>query len=255
MLSRKQKRAWLIILVVVLLVVSVIWAAISSLDFSQPGRDVKFGVTFNHKYASQDLGLDWTEVYWAIINDLGVKDIRLAMPWDLVEQGNNEYNFTDWEWMIEQAAEKDINIILVIGRRTPRWPECHDPLWLEGLSKKAQEDELLEMLKRIVNHFKKYNNIVAWQVENEPLLDLFGRCPKADKELLAKEVELVRQLDERPIIITDTGQTGVRRLVWLTFWELPCIKSFGINLLVSGVILGHRLIIISKASILIINII
>ena len=203
---KKIGRKWVYSFVIILLTIALLWGVIGRLDFSQKGRPVKFGVTFSHQYASQNLGLDWTEVYWYIINDLGVKDIRLVVPWDVLEERKNEYNFTDWEWMIGEARKKDINIILTIGRRTPRWPECHDPVWLKNMSKSRQDKEVLNMLVKVVKHFREYRNIVAWQVENEPLLNLFGKCPKADKHLLKEEVDLVSHLDKRPIIITDTGE-------------------------------------------------
>ena len=236
-MGNKYIKKWIIVLVVVLALFSIIWAVISALDFS--GRqEVTFGVTFSHKYASQ-LGLDWTETYWAIINKLGVKNVRLAVYWDLIEEENNFFNLADYEWMVEEAAKKDVNIIMVIGRRTPRWPECHDPKWLASMDKEDQERELMEMLEKVVNHFKKYKNISVWQVENEPLLNLFGKCPPADKGLLAKEVALVRSLDTRPIMITDTGELSswdeaasladifgitMYRVVWNRFigvWRYP----------------------------------
>jgi len=205
-MTKKIERRIIFALIMIVAFLMFVWLIISSLDFSSKNKEVVFGVTFSHKYASQELGLDWTEVYWEIINNLGVKNIRLAAHWDLIEEDNGYYNFADFEWMIEEARKKDINIILAIGRRTPRWPECHEPSWLKDLSQEQQQAELLEMLKKMVEHFKKYENIKAWQVENEPLLDLFGECPKADLEFLKKEIELVKSLDERPVIVTDTGE-------------------------------------------------
>lgn len=203
-MAKRYIKKWVIAFIVGLLVISIIWAIISALDFSGQEK-VKFGVSFSHKYASE-LGLDWTEVYWAIINDLGVKDIRLAVHWDTIEEDDDFYNLTDFEWMVEEAAKRDINIIMAIGRRTPRWPECHDPAWIAGLTKEEIDRKVLDMLEVVVNHFKGYKNIKVWQIENEPLLDLFGKCPKADKKLLEQEVALVRSLDSRPIMITDTGE-------------------------------------------------
>ena len=233
-MRKKYHKKWVIVFVVVLIVMAVIWAIINALDFSQ-GKPVKFGVTFSHKFASQNLGLDWTEVYWAIINDLGVKDVRLAVPWDTVEEQDDFYNFTDFEWMVEQAEKRGINIIMAIGRRTPRWPECHDPRWLANLNEQKADQEILELLEQIVSHFKKYENILAWQVENEPLLDLFGECPKADKEFLEREVELVRSLDERPIMITDTGElsnwteaAGLADIFGVTMYKTVWNKFIGV---------------------------
>ena len=215
-MRKKYFKKWVMVFVVILIIMAVIWAIISALDFSQ-GKPVKFGVTFSHKFASQNLGLDWTEVYWAVINDLGVKDIRLAMPWDALEEQNGFYN------------------IMAIGRRTPRWPECHDPRWLANLSKQKTDQEILELLEQTVNHFKKYENISVWQVENEPLLDLFGECPKADKALLKQEVALVRSLDQRPIMITDTGElsswteaAGLADILGITMYKTVWNKFIGV---------------------------
>ncbi len=205
-MTNKIEQKIILGLIILLIVLMFAWLIISDLDFSSKDKPVNYGVTFNYKYASQELGLNWTETYWAIINDLGVKDIRLAMPWDLIEESNNQYNFTDFEWMVEEAQKKNINIVLAIGRRTPRWPECHIPIWAKRLDKNQQQKEVMELLVKIVKHFKKYKNIVAWQVENEPLLNLFGKCPAADFEFLKNEVALVKTLDQRPIIVTDTGE-------------------------------------------------
>ena len=205
-MNKRQKKVGLAALVGGLILFVIAWGIFTNLDFSQPGQPVTFGVSFSPKYASQTLGLNWTETYWAVINDLGVKNIRLAVPWDWVESGRDEFNFTDWDWMLEQAQKKKIKVILAIGRRTPRWPECHDPRWLAALNKSEQDTRLLLMLKKTVKHFKDYDNIVAWQVENEPLLNIFGECPKSDFNLLKQEISLVRSLDERPIIVTNSGE-------------------------------------------------
>lgn len=195
-----------IIFIILLFVFIIAWVIINRLDYSQPDRPVEFGVTFSHKYAAENLGLDWTEVYWAVLNDLQVKKIRLIAYWDTIEAADDQFNFNDLDWMLSQAAKKDVSVILVIGRRVPRWPECHEPDWLSGLDSAAQNKELLSLIKKIVTHCQKYDNITAWQVENEPYLNIFGECPESDESLLTQEVALVRELDGRPVVITDAGE-------------------------------------------------
>jgi hypothetical protein len=59
-----------------------------------------------------------------------------------------------------------------------------------------------------ITHFRHYQNIKAWQVENEPFFH-FGECPNKDHltdSFLQQEVTLVRSLDPRPILITDSGE-------------------------------------------------
>lgn len=234
----------LIIMLVLLLVLVAFWALINRLDYSERAGQVAYGATFSHKYAAEDLGLDWTAAYWAVINELGLKKIRLVAHWDMIEERNNEYNFNDLEWMISEAAKKNIEVVLAIGRRTPRWPECHDPRWLKNLSQAEQGAELLEMLGTVVKRFQKYENITAWQVENEPFLEVFGECPKVDRELLRREVAVVRALDERPIMMTDSGElsnwenaagladilgTTMYKVVWtplIGLWRYPLPPAF-----------------------------
>ncbi|MFH1890312.1 MAG: hypothetical protein ABIJ91_01960 [Candidatus Kuenenbacteria bacterium] len=202
----KLAKNWARILIILLILFITFWTIINRLDFTDKSKQIELGVTFSHKYASQSLGLDWTQVYWAIINDLGVKKLRLIAHWDEIEAGDEEYNFNDLDWMLGEAQKKDIQVILAIGRRTPRWPECHDPLWIKNLDKQKQDQKLLEMIEKTVLHFKKYDNIWAWQVENEPFLKVFGECPEPDYELLVREVNLVKSLDKRPVIVTDSGE-------------------------------------------------
>src|SRR3989339_698348 len=57
--------------------------------------------------------------------------------------------------------------------------------------------------------YSKNKNIVAWQVENEPFLSHFGDCPKLDSKFLDKEISLVKNMDSRNIIITDSGELSI----------------------------------------------
>ncbi len=116
------------------------------------------------------------------------------------------------DWKIQTADEKNAKVILAIGMKTPRWPECHIPEWAVGLSKEEQQKKILQMLEKIVLRYRDRDSLLAWQVENEPLFP-FGECPWEDKDFLKKEIGLVRLLDpNRPIIITDSGEFSL----WIT---------------------------------------
>jgi hypothetical protein len=77
--------------------------------------------------------------------------------------------------------------------------------------------EQLQMVEDVVLHFRSYDNIVMWQVENEPFLTTFGVCPDMPLSLFKQEVALVKSLDQRPILITDSGE--------LSFW----LKTAGVG--------------------------
>ncbi|MCX6760518.1 MAG: beta-galactosidase [Candidatus Nealsonbacteria bacterium] len=165
-----------------------------------------WGINFSQKHA-QNLGIDWKESYSALIDELGVRNIKLAVHWDLIEPRQGEYDFSDLDWQIKKAEEKEVNIVPIIGMKVPRWPECHVPQWAKNLSKEDQQKEISGMLKEIIERYKGSPSIKQWQVENEPLFS-FGECQWIDKDFLKKEIDLVKSLDEqkRPIIISDSGE-------------------------------------------------
>lgn len=167
--------------------------------------DIEWGVVFSKKMAI-DMGLDWKESYFAVLDDLKARAMRIPVYWQDIEPKENEYFFDDYDWMINEAEKRNIKLTLVIGRKVPRWPECHVPEWAESLEEKKQQEKVLEFLPKIVERYKKYPNLFAWQVENEPFLS-FGICPELDADFLDKEIDLVRSLDSaRPIVITDSGE-------------------------------------------------
>ncbi len=166
---------------------------------------VAFGVNFSQKH-SAGLGLDWRENYLALLDDLGVKKIKLLTHWDLLEPKRDYFSFDDLAWQINEAEKREVKIILVIGMKTGRWPECHIPDWANELEKKEQQERILKLIQETVLRYSKSKAVNVWQVENEPFFS-FGTCPWKSKDFLKQEVELVRSLDQtRPILVTDSGE-------------------------------------------------
>lgn len=168
-----------------------------------------FGVTFSTKFA-KELGLNWKEAYDATVEDLSVKNIRIPMYWDEIEKKEGEYDYSSYDYMLSKGEKNNVNFILSLGYRIPRWPECHFPGWVEVGNKEKREKQTLEYIKKTVNRYKGYNNIKYWQVENEPFLNTFGHCPKLDPEFLKEEIDLVKKLDNqsRPLIVSASGELG-----------------------------------------------
>lgn len=165
-----------------------------------------FGLTYSPRYARQ-LDLEPGMTFINILDSLKVKKVRLPVYWDEVEVFPGTFNFSAVDYYLNLAEQKGVKVILVLGYKQPRWPECFTPIWVSDLTKEAKEARILELVAKEVEHFKIYPNIEAWQVENEPLFT-FGKCDKRlDKiSLLKKEVAIVRNLDPRPILITDSGE-------------------------------------------------
>jgi hypothetical protein len=191
-------------------VVAVLAGAIYLIAFKPEPSRITYGMSFNTMYA-EELGLDWRETYDAILNDLGVKHLRLAAHWPMVESSRGTYNFEELDYQIDRAEESGADVILAVGRRLPRWPECHLPEWSKALSWEEQKEELRDYIEVVVSRYKERSHIIHWQVENEPYLSAFAfeHCGKLDEKFLIEEIELVRELDPtRPILVTDSGNLG-----------------------------------------------
>ena len=157
------------------------------------------------------------------------------MYWNDVEKVNDEFDFSNIKWQLDEAEKRNLNVILATGRKAPRYPECHEPLWWrESADKKLKEIELYEFIKKSIQELKSYNSIKIWQVENEPFFP-FGECEKSESRVIQDEVEIVRSLDARPILIQDSGEGGfwfpsyemadylgisMYRKIWYDFWKI-----------------------------------
>ncbi len=200
-----------------------------------------YGMSFNVMYA-RELGLDWQETYDAILDDLGVRRLRLAAHWNMVEPAEGEYNFSELDYQLEKAKAVGAEVILAVGRRLPRWPECHAPQWATKLELVERNEAQLSYMTKVIERYKDNQAVKYWQVENEPFLQAFAfeRCGDLDVEFLEKEIALVRSLDpNKPILITDSGNLGTwagaysrgdifGTSVYVHFWnpELGQFKTF-----------------------------
>jgi hypothetical protein len=170
-----------------------------------PNKKIIYGVTFSKSFAKY-LDLDWRQNYLAILDDLQVRYIRLPVYWNEIEPEKDLYNFEDLDWQVAEAEKRDARLILVLGRRQPRWPECHDPAWVEGSDYQLVRTKILNNIQQVVNRYKASKAVEIWQVENEPFLEFFGQCPKMSKKELQEEISLVKSLDKRKVLITDSGE-------------------------------------------------
>lgn len=178
-----------------------------NIPVTKENSNAKLGVTFSMRYAS-DIGLDWRAAYVATLDDLGAKKIRIPAYWDLVEPQDGKYDFADLDWQIEEAEKRNAEIILAVGQKVPRWPECFVPEYLKNDDTKRKE-KLVEFVHVVVERYKNAKAVKYWQIENEPFLK-FGVCPDLDATLLDREIAEARKTDpSRKIIVTDSGELSL----------------------------------------------
>lgn len=171
---------------------------------AEPSR-VTYGVTYVPSHARY-LGLDSRQTYLAILDDLRVPEVRLAAFWNEIEPQEGVWEFRELDWLLEEARKRGVRVMLAIGRKLPRWPECRVPQWAAALGAGDMEQAILAMLRETVLRYRSHPAVASWQVENEPLFS-FGNCPAPSLRFYDQEVSLVRRLDpSRPIVATDSGE-------------------------------------------------
>jgi len=202
--KKRFKFFFLLIIGLLLLVYVSLWL------FSFRYYPVDFGINFSPMYATS-LGLDWKEVYNAILIDLKPKYIRLSVPWDEIEREKGKYNYQDIDYLLAEAEKNNVKVTLVLGQKVPRWPECFFPDWSDNLSLAERKPLLFSYLEQTVKRYRNNPALEYWQVENEAFIKFkFGECDKFDPSSIIEEVNFVRSLDPgHKIIMTDSGEMSV----------------------------------------------
>lgn len=169
--------------------------------FTQRSKPLEIGVTFVPNYA-KFYGQDPKEVFTAMVDDMGFKRVRLVSYWSDIEKKRGTYDFRELDWQMKMAEERGLDVSLSLGLRQPRWPECHMPGWARDLPKEQWYPKLLNFTEATVNRYKDSPALKSYQLENEFLLDVFGKCPDHDRERLIDEFRFVKSLDSsRPLIV------------------------------------------------------
>ncbi|MEK7576519.1 MAG: cellulase family glycosylhydrolase [Patescibacteria group bacterium] len=167
-----------------------------------------WGITFAPQYM-EEFGIPWKEAYNAMLSELDVRHIRIPIYWSRVEPKEGQFVFDDYDYQLQKAEEVGARVVLGVGRKLPRWPECHEATWATDLEVEKKKKLILKYIEQVVNRYKDSQVLDAWQVENEPFLP-FGGCSLYDAKFLDEEIALVRSLDSRhPVLVTDSGELSI----------------------------------------------
>lgn len=168
-------------------------------------EQIVFGVSFSADYARY-LDLDPKKVFEKITGEWGFKYVRLSVQWNNVEKEKGKFDFSETDYFINEAQKNGMKVILAIGQKTPRWPECHIPVWAGELQNGEYKQALNNYISETVKRYKDNSALEMWQVENEPFLP-FGNCKVYSYTDLKAEVDLVKSLDKgHPLITSDSGE-------------------------------------------------
>lgn len=195
------------ILKIVILTAIIVYAFMWAFSFNQ--YDTELGISYSPGYA-QYLGLNSNETFDAILSDLHPSTIRLAAPWRIVEPENGVYDFTEIDSMIRKAGASGAKVVLTVGQKVPRWPECFIPSWAAALGRDEKKAMLMKYVEKTIRRYKDNPTIELWQAENEPFINFpFGECDAYERSFVEDEIALIRKLDpSRQIVVTDSGEVS-----------------------------------------------
>lgn len=199
----------------------------------------RFGTTFSTKELLRR-GLDWREAFDEMLN-LGLNAVRIGAYWSDIEPEQGHFNFSELDELLDKCSDANLQVVLTLGMKGPRWPEFHIPLWAQNFDEQSDSGDItgdkelcnqcLDYVEAVVRHVQGYKVrlceklwagephvrvplsypppsplqcITAFQIENEPLDKAGERRQIVNIDFVAQEADLVRRLDSglRPIVIT-----------------------------------------------------
>lgn len=165
-------------------------------------NDMILGASFSHRFLSY-LHINPAQAIEAY-KEVGLTWIRLGCYWDEIETTAGTYEVHVIEELLSYCDEHNIQVVLTIGMKAPRYPEYYIPSWLPQSSDDIRVQEAcLSFITKTVTHLKHHSSIRVWQVENEPRDPSGPHHMTISSIFLNKEIETVKQMDpERKIMVT-----------------------------------------------------
>ena len=208
-LSKRKKIALLLLVVFILVVFESLLLMLRFNRINKYKPEI-IGVSFSQIQAER-YGSDWRANYIAILDDLNFKQLRIPAYWNRIEASKGNYNFTELDWMVNEAGKRNANVTILVGQKNIRYPECFYPEWVDKTNTSKTSQDAVDMVKAVVQRYKNNKTVTAWQLENEFVLKSFGECPAnmLNGKQLKKELEALREIDSsRHVLISQSDQYG-----------------------------------------------
>lgn len=217
--KKRQRRPWKPLLLWSLLGLLILIAGYFLIGWPKVNENAKYGITWSKPYA-ESLGLNSRDGLGYMLEDVGVRRFRIPAYWSLTEPERGRYDFSWLDEQIELIDRYGGSVTLGIGARLPRWPECWEPEWTHELSPTERREAQLKYARDVYERYAEHPAIDSWQIENEVTFDVFANCEGLTNELVEKELQLIRGLEQsrppnlqRPVVTTESGEWST----WLSF--------------------------------------
>ncbi len=180
--------------------------------WSSRSTQTTYGITWSKTYADW-LGINSLVGLRATLDDLGVREFRIPAYWTEIEAKRGVFTFSWLDQQMDLIASRQGKVILSVGQKQPRWPECWVPEWAKKQSAEQRQASRLVYLNQVFQRYAHHPALLAWQVENEADF-AFGECEKVPRAFTMQEMDSMRQLEMKtfsvakrhPVYTTESGE-------------------------------------------------
>ncbi len=163
------------------------------------------GTTVDQDTAGR-LGLSQREMFDRM-KTMGFNTVRLGAYWNQIQpDGPQDARFETLDAQLKAAREAGLKVILTVGCKAPAYPEYYIPKWVDPKPSMLNvgddqtfRSHVLAFDRQVVEHVRGDDNVVMFQVENEPFnhagpgRQLYRITPG----LVGAEAVAIREADDR----------------------------------------------------------
>ena len=204
-------RIKIIVVLVVFVFISLMYGVAQWYIWSERSQPLTYGVSFIPDYAAS-LGTDPQKAMDALLG-IGVKNFRLVSYWSDAESTQGAYDFSQLDWQFQKAEQAHAHVILTLGLRQPRWPECHMPDWATNEPANTRQAQLQAYMTAVIDRYKASPALQSYQLENEFFLKGFGICDQIpgaeDRAHLVSEYNLIKKTDPNHQVIVGRSNNAL----------------------------------------------
>ncbi len=202
-----------------------------------PTNRVCFGTSFTPQYVEW-LGLDSKLVFDQCLN-FGFDLVRLGCYWSRIEKVEGVYDLSEIESLLTLCQARGQLVVLTVGMKAPHWPEFYVPQFYDQQNLANLEDKVLKFVSHCVEKLERYNCIAYLQIENEPLDPSGPDKLLVPLTILQQEIFRVRELTDKPIIVTLWGSDLIRRNLYPDVEKLE-VDVIGLDLYAKEAVVANQ---------------
>jgi len=191
-------------------------------------NNIQFGTSFSPEYSEYIGGKSPLELLKVIYEELGIKDIRFGIRWNMVEK-EKKISLDYYSKYLDYLLKNDCKVCLNIGPiKVFRWPEQHIPSYIQDVDSKEltsksdlakySYDYLFDLLKLLDREYGSRLNGVTFQLENEPFFK-FGHIPMVmSNEYILELTKIFHNV--RPnskLMFNSAGRKNLKQIVSLFY--------------------------------------